>query len=182
MDTQFNDITLHPIGVVRSITKQPFLIADETGIKMRDDIAPTIDEVRKTEKTISDVVLNRDLAEHLEGIEEYSHIKIIYWAHDVPRKARDIKKVHPMGNPEYPLVGLFSTCSPARPNPILTTVVRLVGKEGTTLHVTGLDAIDGSPVLDIKPHVGEFYPAEGVKIPDWMEKIQSTVMQRKTND
>ena len=84
-----------------------------------------------------------------------------------------------MGNPEYPLVGLFSTCSPARPNPILTTVVRLIEKEGNVLHVTGLDAIDKSPVLDIKPHVREFYPAGEVRIPEWMERIQAEVRRRK---
>ena len=179
MDTTFDDITLHPIGVIRNTTKQPFLIANEQGLSMRDDLAPTIEEVRRTEETISEVVLNRDLAELLEGIDEYSHIKILYWAHGVPREGRTLKKVHPMGNPVYPLVGLFSTCSPARPNPILTTVVRLVGREGTTLHVTGLDAIDGSPVLDIKPHVREFYPDDEVRIPEWMKRIQEEVRERK---
>ncbi|MBA2862890.1 SAM-dependent methyltransferase [Methanococcus maripaludis] len=182
MDTQFEDIILHPIGVVRNTTKQPFLIANETGLRMREDIAPTLEKVRKNDETVSEVVLNEDLADHLEGIDEYSHITIIYWAHNVPREARALKMVHPMGNPENPLVGLFSTCSPARPNPILTTTVRLIGVEGTTLQVTGLDAIDGSPVLDIKPHFKEHPLAADVRIPEWMEKIQSTIRQRKTKD
>uniref|UniRef100_A9A736 TsaA-like domain-containing protein n=1 Tax=Methanococcus maripaludis (strain C6 / ATCC BAA-1332) TaxID=444158 RepID=A9A736_METM6 len=182
MDTTFEDIRLRPIGVVRNTIKQPFLIASESGLTMREGLVPTIEEVRKTDETISEVVLNRDLADLLEGIDEYSHIKILYWAHGVPREGRALKKVHPMGNPDYPLVGLFSTCSPARPNPILTTIVRLIGRDGTTLHVTGLDAIDGSPVLDIKPHVREFHPADDLRIPDWMEKIQSRIKENKTKD
>jgi tRNA-Thr(GGU) m(6)t(6)A37 methyltransferase TsaA len=182
MDKSFEDIKLHPIGVIHNTEKQPSLIADENGLSMREDLAPTFEKVRKTEETVSDVVLNSDLADHLEGIDEYSHINIIYWAHGVPRESRDLKKVHPMGNPENPLVGLFSTRSPARPNPILITVVRLVGREGTTLHVTGLDAIDGSPVLDIKPHFKESYPSDDVKVPDWMEKIQLKLKENKTKD
>ncbi|MBA2860815.1 SAM-dependent methyltransferase [Methanococcus maripaludis] len=182
MEKSFENIILHPIGVVRNTIKQPFLIANENGIRMREDLNPTIEELRKTEEIISNVVLNKNLIDHLEGIDEYSHIKIIYWAHGVPREARDLKKVHPMGNPENPLVGLFSTCSPARPNPILTTVVHLVGRDGTTLYVTGLDAIDGSPVLDIKPHFKESYPAGDVKVPDWMEKIHSKLGEKKTKD
>ncbi|HDQ07650.1 MAG TPA: tRNA (N6-threonylcarbamoyladenosine(37)-N6)-methyltransferase TrmO, partial [Methanoculleus sp.] len=51
----------------------------------------------------------------------------------------------------------------------------LVGREKNVLHVTGLDAIDGSPVLDIKPHVREFYPEDEVRIPEWMERIQAEV-------
>jgi tRNA-Thr(GGU) m(6)t(6)A37 methyltransferase TsaA len=179
MATVFDDIILHPIGVIRNTTKQPFLVASATGLTMQGDLAPTIEEVRESEDKISEVIINEELTELLDGIDDYSHIKILYWAHGVPKEGRSLKKVHPMGNPDYPLVGLFSTCSPARPNPILTTVVRLIEKEGNVLHVTGLDAIDGSPVLDIKPHVREFYPEGEVRIPEWMGRIQAEVRERK---
>lgn len=72
-------------------------------------------------------------------------------------------------------MGIFSTCSPARSNPVLMTVVRLVQREGNVLRMTGLDAIDGSPVIDIKPSVSEFHPREGIRIPAWMERIQDKI-------
>ncbi|MBA2862949.1 tRNA (N6-threonylcarbamoyladenosine(37)-N6)-methyltransferase TrmO [Methanococcus maripaludis] len=182
MDTTFENITLQPIGMVRNNIKQPFIIASEKGLKMREGHAPTHEMIHKANDTVSEVVLNSDLAEHLDGIEEFSHITILYWAHGVPREACALKKIRPRGNPNNPPVGLFCTRSPARPNPILTTVARLVGREGTTLKVTGLDAIDGSPVLDIKPCIKEFYPTDNVKIPVWMEKIRASFRHEKTND
>jgi tRNA (Thr-GGU) A37 N-methylase len=76
-----------------------------------------------------------------------------------------------MGSMENPLTGIFSTFSPARPNPILVTVAKLHKREGNILHVSGLDAIDGSPVIDIKPYVREFYPQEETRIPDWIQRF-----------
>jgi len=77
-----------------------------------------------------------------------------------------------MGRKEIPLMGVFSTCSPARPNPVLTTVVRLCGRKENVLEITGLDTVDGSPVIDIKPYVKDSYPQERVTIPEWMEQLQ----------
>lgn len=75
-----------------------------------------------------------------------------------------------MGNRKFPLVGVFATRSPVRPNSILTSVVRLIERRGNVLQVTGLDALDGSPILDIKPYQPCNEPKD-IKIPDWMKKI-----------
>jgi tRNA-Thr(GGU) m(6)t(6)A37 methyltransferase TsaA len=107
----------------------------------------------------------------LHGIEEYSHLVVLYWAHLVPESSRLLSRVHPMGREEYPLVGIFSTLSPARPNPILASVVRLHERNENFITVSGLDAVDGSPVIDIKPFVEEFYTRMDVRIPGWMRKI-----------
>ena len=96
---------------------------------------------------------------------------VLYWAHKVPAQGRCLARVHPMGREEIPLTGIFSTCSPARPNPILMTVVKLRERKGNTLVVSGLDAVDGSPVLDIKPYVNSFYPQDGVAIAGWMRRL-----------
>ena len=80
-----------------------------------------------------------------------------------------------MGRQELPLSGIFCTCSPARPNPVLMTVVRLYGRRKNVLQVSGLDAVDGSPVIDIKPYVKELYPQEDVFIPEWMQRIMREV-------
>ena len=104
-------------------------------------------------------------------IDAYSHVIILYWAHEVPEKGRRVTRVHPMGRKDIPKTGLYATCSPARPNPVLMSVVRLCEKNGNVLVVEGLDAINGSPVIDIKPYVKEWYPQEDVRIPKWMQQI-----------
>ena len=85
-----------------------------------------------------------------------------------------------MGRKDYPIQGIFSTCSPARPNPVLMTVVRLIERKDNILVVTGLDAVNESPVIDIKPYVGRFYPDEDIRIPDWMQQIQQEVADMKS--
>ena len=79
-----------------------------------------------------------------------------------------------MGNKDFPLVGVFATRSPVRPNSILTTVVCLVGRNGNVLRVAGLDALDGSTVLDIKPYFRDTLDADEIKVPDWMRDIHQT--------
>ena len=73
-----------------------------------------------------------------------------------------------MGKPELPLVGVFATRSPHRPSPVGETTVRLLECQGNILKVEGLDAIDGTPVIDIKPYVSEFDSATNVKVPQWV--------------
>lgn len=82
---------------------------------------------------------------------------------------------HPMGGSEYPLVSIYATRSPARPNPVFMTVVRLCERDGHILKVAGIDAVDGSPGIDIKPYVVESYPRDDIRIPGWMQQIQRDV-------
>ncbi|HPE52295.1 MAG TPA: TrmO family methyltransferase, partial [Methanothrix soehngenii] len=67
-----------------------------------------------------------------------------------------------------------------RPNPVLMTVVHLKGRKGNVLEVLGLDAVDGSPVIDIKPYVKDFFPQEDVHIPEWMQRLQEEVNKGKS--
>lgn len=96
----------------------------------------------------------------------------------MPPHGRRLTKIHPAGLEHYPKQGIYATCSPARPNPVLMKVVRLLERDGTRLVVEGLDAIDKSPVLDIKPYVADMYPQEDVRIPAWMAEIQQESAQR----
>ena len=98
----------------------------------------------------SKVVLAEEFAEGLDGIEGFSHVYVIFWLHKVKNLERRVLKVHPRGRRDLPSVGVFATRSPMRPNPIGLTRVRLVKKEDNTLFVKGLDALDGSPIIDIK--------------------------------
>jgi tRNA-Thr(GGU) m(6)t(6)A37 methyltransferase TsaA len=88
--------------------------------------------------------------EALIGIEQWSQLLVTCWMH---LAERDTLLVHPRGDVRAPLTGVFATRSPARPNPVSVYTVELYSIEGTMLHVGGIDAVDGTPVLDIKPHI-----------------------------
>jgi tRNA-Thr(GGU) m(6)t(6)A37 methyltransferase TsaA len=91
-----------------------------------------------------------EFAEGLHRIEEREHLWILFWMHRLGEEHRRTLKVHPRGDPSRGIKGVFALHSPMRPNPIGMTRVKLVRREGSRLIVEGLDALDGSPVIDIK--------------------------------
>jgi tRNA-Thr(GGU) m(6)t(6)A37 methyltransferase TsaA len=99
------------------------------------------------------IVLDPQLTDALLGLESDSDIVVLAYLHQADR---DVLQVHPMGNPDNPLRGVFATRSPARPNPIAVTSGRIERIDGNVLHVVGLDALDGTPVLDIKSYAEAF--------------------------
>jgi len=112
-----------------------------------------------------------EYADCLEGIEGFSHVVILYWSHLVGDEGRKVKMVHPAGQSDMPLVGGFSTRSPARPNPVCVTTAELLERKGNVLSVKGLDAVDGSPVIDIKSHHPHFDSPENVRLAGWMKEL-----------
>jgi tRNA-Thr(GGU) m(6)t(6)A37 methyltransferase TsaA len=97
------------------------------------------------------IEIHERYAEALDGIEDFSHLIILYWFHERDdRKNRKVLKVRPRGSEK--IVGVFASRSPSRPNPIGICVVEYEGRDGNIIKVRGLDAIEGSPVLDIKPY------------------------------
>ena len=173
-------MVLRPVGAVKSEIKKPILVAGADGLKMQDELDSALAQIHEVREGVSMIIIDEDLVDILDGIVEYSHLLVLYWAHQVPEQSRSMTRVHPMGREEYPLKGIFSTCSPARPNPVLMSVVRLLRRSGNVLEVSGLDAIDGSPVVDIKPYVKDFYPQEGVSIPEWMQQLRREAGRRKS--
>jgi len=149
MTSQLTDMTLKAIGTVRNKVKQ----APEPGFDWWG--------------IASEIVVNSPLTEALDGLEEFSHIIVLYWMHQVARSGELSPKVHPRGKPELPLVGLFATRSPNRPNPIGKATVRLLERQGNILKVEGLDATDGTPVIDIKPYIPGYDSATDTKVPSW---------------
>ena len=118
----------------------------------------TQDNICDWRKSDSVIVINSELAEALRGLEEFSHLIVLFHLDKVYERLKGSLpplKVHPRGREDISKVGLFATRSPMRPNPIACTVVQLLGIEGNHIFVRGLDAIDGSPVIDIKPVVNE---------------------------
>lgn len=106
----------------------------------------------------------------LDGLDGFSHLWLLWWldAYDAPP---DALRVHPERREDIPLVGIFATRSPHRPNPVAMTAVRLVELDGLRLRVRGLDARQGTPILDIKPylHRGDCIP--DATMPAWIEHL-----------
>ncbi len=110
-------------------------------------------------------------AECLDGLEEFSHAEVIFHFHRVVESAIERGSRHPRGNPAWPRVGIFAQRGKDRPNRIGTTIVEIVGRDGRSLIVRGLDAIDGTPVLDIKPVMAEFLPRAPLRQPSWAREL-----------
>lgn len=167
------EICIKPVGIVKNDLLAPPLVVGADGLQHNQACTSAMRDMTETDVRISEIILDEEFSELLEGVEEYSHIMILYWGHEVTDSGRAMKITHPAGLTNYPKQGVYATYSPARPNPVLMTVVKLMKKEEKRLYVSGLDAINNSPVLDIKPYVPVLFPQEGVIIPDWMKKIMS---------
>jgi tRNA-Thr(GGU) m(6)t(6)A37 methyltransferase TsaA len=150
MSSELPEISLKAIGTVRSEIKEP----------MR----------HKSTDIVSEIEIDSNLTEALDNLDEFSHIIVLYWMHKSPH--RSPKKVHPRGNPSIEPMGVFATRSPDRPNPIGKTTARLLERKDNVLRLQGLDAIDGTPVLDIKPYIPGYDAVENARAPSWMIKRQ----------
>ncbi|MER6074721.1 SAM-dependent methyltransferase [Streptomyces sp. NPDC001817] len=112
-------------------------------------------------------------AEALAGLEDFSHLEVIYHFDRVPEERIETGARHPRGNADWPKVGIFAQRGKNRPNRIGVSRCRVLGVDGLEVHVEGLDAVDGTPVLDIKPYMTEFGPQGATRQPDWATAIMS---------
>jgi tRNA (adenine37-N6)-methyltransferase len=146
-------IEMHPIGVVRGGRAQA-----------------TDDQWGSVEATI---VLDhaRFATDALAGLEEFSHVDVVYWFHFVDEATITVGARHPRGRTDWPRVGIFAQRAKARPNRIGVTTCELLMVDGLELRVRGLDAIDGTPVLDVKPYLVEFAPRDAVREPAWAREL-----------
>ena len=110
-------------------------------------------------------------AEALRGIDEFSHVEVLCLFHEVQPATIETGSRHPRNNQKWPRVGIFAQRAKNRPNRIGSTICRVVRVEGTRLFVAELDAIHGTPVLDIKPVMAEFLPRQEVRQPEWSHEI-----------
>jgi tRNA-Thr(GGU) m(6)t(6)A37 methyltransferase TsaA len=106
----------------------------------------------------------------LDGIEGFSHIWIVWWLDRFEGPPSSLQ-VRPERREEMPLVGFFATRSPHRPNPIAITAVRLLERQGARLRVQGLDAAQGTPVLDIKPYLRRGDLISEATAPEWLDRL-----------
>ena len=149
-------ISLNPIGIVKTKAK---------GDKIRD----------KTH--LSQILLNCELSSAIEGITGFSYVFVLFWLHHITLKERGTLKVHPRGRKDLPLLGVLATRTNLRPNPIGLTVCELKKVEGNVLIVRGLDAYDGTPVLDVKPY--DLWDCKtDAQMPDWWMKLEKEKTQK----
>lgn len=129
---------------------------------------------------VSEIALTDEFDETaLKGIDEFSHLEVIFYFDKVEDDKIRKSTLHPRNNPAWPEVGIFAQRGKNRPNKLGLSLVRLIECKGRSLFVKWLDAIDGTPVLDIKPVIKEFLPArtggpesdEEIKQPDWASEL-----------
>jgi tRNA-Thr(GGU) m(6)t(6)A37 methyltransferase TsaA len=145
-------ISLRPIGFVRS-----------RRVDLRDDFWGDV---------VAEIELSADLpSDSLDGLEAFSHAEINYLFDRVAPEKVVMSARHPRNNPAWPRVGIFAQRAKGRPNRLGSTIVCIVCREGCRLRVLGLDAVDGTPVVDIKPVMAEFLPKEPVRQPEWSREL-----------
>ncbi len=115
--------------------------------------------------------LHEKLGPALDGIEGFSHLLVLFWLHGVDPEKRRLLRIRPRDQQDLPEVGVLATRTQYRPNPIGATVVRLLDRDGCRLRVRGLDAVDGTPVIDIKPWAF-WEPLEDVRWPWWVDRLR----------
>ena len=146
-------ITLTPIGTVRSTRQR---VSDDNWDEEKCSIQ--LDESHYT-------------AEALTSLDTFSHVEVIFYMNQVKTEQIITNARHPRNNVEWPKVGIFAQRAKNRPNQIGTSICKIVAVSGSELTVEGLDAVDGTPVLDIKPWVKEFGPRGTVHQPEWMSEL-----------
>ena len=149
------DITLRPVGWVRG------------------GRAAAEDDAWGAERAAIELDTAWLTAEALLGLDAFSHAEVLFQFDRLPESEVVLSARHPRGNPDWPRVGVFAQRGRNRPNRLGISVCRVLGVEGTRLLVEGLDAIDGTPVLDIKPVMAEFLPRGDLRQPDWSHALMA---------
>ena len=112
-------------------------------------------------------------AESLEGLDQFSHLEVVFLLDRIDAREIETAARHPRNRTDWPKVGIFAQRGAKRPNRIGVSRCTILAVEGRSVRVRGLDAIDGTPVLDIKPYMREFGPAGDVRQPRWADEIMS---------
>lgn len=145
------NIEVTPIGYVKNSRKEP----------IDDQWLDVLSEIELTEDIPDNALL---------GLEHFSHVEVIYYFDRVNPK-EIVYANHPRGNKSYPLVGIFAQRKKDRPNQLGLCVGEIVKVEKRKIHLKYFDAIDGTPVLDLKPVMSEFLPKGDVRQPDWSKDL-----------
>lgn len=117
---------------------------------------------------VTEIVIDKEYADGLDGIEDYSHVIIVYW---MDKEKECHLKHHPQGRKDVPFIGIFACRCPQRPSRIAISTVELLSRKMNRIKVKGLDIVDGTPVLDIKPYTPEYDQVGQARVPEWVNKL-----------
>lgn len=118
----------------------------------------------------------------LEGLRDFSHIEVIFFMHGVNPSKIETRARHPRNNPNWPKVGIFAQRPKARPNRLGLSRCRIVNVEGYQITVEALDAVVGTPILDVKPYIKEFGPLGEVRQPEWATELMNRYYLREEDE
>lgn len=119
----------------------------------------------------SEIEIDAEWHDALDGVEQFSHIWVVTYLDRMPEPGA--LHVHPMHDARLPLVGIFATRSPQRPNPIGICAVELLDVRGNVIRVRGLDALNGTPVLDIKPYLTGRDLINNTRVGEWVKQLNA---------
>jgi len=162
-------VSIALVGALAAVASVDAVAAEEAEPQQSTTFAVRpIGSVKKAEgQTL--IVLDSKYEPGLLGLDGFSHIYVFWWfSHNDSPEKRATLQVHPMGNRENPLTGVFATRSPRRPNLIALTLCRIVSVKENVVEVEKIDAFDGTPVIDIKPFIPGYDSADDAKLPDWL--------------
>lgn len=144
-------------------------IADEKDIETIYKLSP-VGRIEKKEE-FARIRIFDQYVDALLGLEGWSHVNVFYWfdKNDIPQKRR-ILQVHPRGNKDNPLTGVFACRAPVRPNLIALSVCKILSVEGNLVNLDKIDAFDSTPVLDLKPFIPPDEPKKDVRVPEWTKR------------
>ena len=148
-------VVLRPIGTVRGGRAEP------------------IDDAWDSVEAMIELDAAQFKPDATASLDAFSHIEVVFHFNQVPDDEISTGARHPRGRKDWPLVGIFAQRGKGRPNRIGVTVCKLLSVDGLTLKVRGLDAIDGTPVLDIKPVMRGFLPRGELREPDWASELMA---------
>lgn len=141
-------IQMKPIGKAKNAAKKPAL----AGWK----------------NLVTEIALDKRYTKGLDGIEDYSHVIIVYW---MGQEKECHLKHHPQGRQDVPYGGIFACRCPQRPNRIAISTVKLLYREKNSIKVKGLDILNGTPILDIKPYTPQYDQISKAKVPAWVDQL-----------
>lgn len=148
-----NEINIRPIGVIKTVRSE---IKD-------DDWGNNISTIELDDSQFTKEVLF--------GLEDFSHLEVLFHFHKVDSSKIEKGARHPRNNPDWPKVGIFSQRGKNRPNLLGLSTCKILKVEDLTITVQALDAIDGTPVIDLKPYMKEFAPVQETTQPQWATEL-----------
>ncbi len=147
------EILIHPIGVIKnSITDK---------------------EHHGWKNISSNIFVREKYITSLDGLGGFSHIIVLFWMHQITPEERATRRARPLRSSGIPELGIFAWHSSRRPNPVGMSIVPLQGINGNKVTVQGLDAIDGTPVLDLRPYVESYYHVDNYQEPLWVKETRA---------